>query len=70
MAVSASFGPSGVAVLVIYIAVFCVYFLPTIIAFKRKVANVGTVFAINLFFGASLIGWVVSLVMALRTKVR
>ena len=44
------------------------YFLPTIIGAFRKVANVGSVFAINFLLGWTLIGWVVALAMALRTN--
>lgn len=42
-----------------------VYFLPTIIAFKRGKRNRGAILALNLFLGWSLLGWVVSLVWAL-----
>lgn len=41
-----------------------VYFLPTIIAFKRGKRNRGAIFALNLFLGWSLLGWVISLVWA------
>lgn len=44
------------------------YLLPTIIAVGRKVVNVGSVAAINVFLGWTLIGWVVALAMALRTN--
>lgn len=44
------------------------YFLPLLIAVLRGVPNTGSVFVINLFFGWTLIGWVVSLAMALRSK--
>ncbi len=42
-----------------------VYFLPTIIAFKRGKRNRGAILALNLFLGWSLLGWVISLVWAL-----
>jgi hypothetical protein len=44
------------------------YFLPTIVGVSRKVVNIGSVFAINLLLGWSLIGWAVALAMALRTN--
>lgn len=44
------------------------YFLPTIIAFSRKVINRGSVAVINVFLGWTLIGWVVALAMASRTQ--
>ena len=44
------------------------YFLPTIVATTRKVRHQGSVVVINLFLGWTLIGWVVALSMACRTK--
>lgn len=38
------------------------YFLPAIIA--RKKSNNGSVFVINLFFGWTVIGWVIALASA------
>lgn len=43
------------------------YFLPTIIAASRKVANVGSVAVINVLLGWTLIGWVVAMAMAARS---
>ena len=43
------------------------YFLPTIIAILRQKTNTGAIFALNLFLGWSLIGWVVSLIWALSS---
>jgi hypothetical protein len=42
------------------------YFLPFAIAFYRKRINTGAIFALNLFLGWTLIGWVFSLVWALK----
>ncbi|WP_082671958.1 superinfection immunity protein [Chryseobacterium sp. JAH] len=44
------------------------YFLPTFIAYSRKKTNAGAIFALNLFLGWSLIGWVVALVWALSDQ--
>jgi ABC-type sugar transport system permease subunit len=44
------------------------YFLPFAIAFNKKRANTGAIFALNLFLGWSLIGWVVALVWALKEE--
>ncbi|WP_415069975.1 superinfection immunity protein [Polynucleobacter necessarius] len=38
------------------------YFLPFAIAFNKKSANSGAIFALNVFLGWSLIGWVVALI--------
>jgi len=40
------------------------YFLPTIVAWNRR-NHAAAIFALNLFLGWTLIGWVVALVMAL-----
>lgn len=41
------------------------YFLPTIIAKSRRRPNTGAIFALNLFVGWTLVGWVIALVWAL-----
>ena len=43
------------------------YFIPTAVGKMRGVANLGSIFVINLFLGWTLIGWVVALAMAART---
>jgi hypothetical protein len=58
----AAIGP-GVGVILL----IALYFVPTIVAVRRKVVNSGSVFVINLFLGFTLIGWVVALAMAART---
>jgi hypothetical protein len=69
MLASAGASPGlGVGVIVV-LALGC-YFLPTIVATARKVPNVGSVFVINLFLGWTLIGWVVALAMAARSRPR
>ena len=54
------------ALLVSILSLF--YFLPFAIAFHKKRANTGAIFALNLFLGWSLIGWVVALVWALKEE--
>jgi ABC-type sugar transport system permease subunit len=44
------------------------YFLPFAIAFNKKRANSGAIFALNLFLGWSLVGWVVALVWAMKEE--
>jgi len=44
------------------------YFLPFAIAFHKKRVNTGAIFALNLFLGWTLIGWVISLVWALKDE--
>jgi hypothetical protein len=54
------------AILIAILSLF--YFLPFAVAFNRKRANTGAIFALNLFLGWSLIGWVVALVWALKEE--
>jgi hypothetical protein len=54
------------AILITALSLF--YFLPFAIAFNKKRANTGAIFALNLFLGWSLIGWVVALVWALKEE--
>jgi RsiW-degrading membrane proteinase PrsW (M82 family) len=54
-------------VVLLVIALFLVlafYFLPTIMAIKRKSPHTTAVVILNLFFGVTLIGWIVSLILA------
>jgi ABC-type sugar transport system permease subunit len=44
------------------------YFLPFALAFHKKRANTGAIFALNLFLGWSLVGWVIALVWALKEE--
>lgn len=60
-------GSSGIGIIGL-IVVMAMYFLPTIIASSRKVTNIGSVFVINLLLGWSVIGWIVALAMAVKTK--
>jgi hypothetical protein len=57
-----SFG-GGVA-----LAIVAAYFAPTIVAAARKVPNQGSVLVVNTFLGWTLIGWVVALAMAARSR--
>ena len=46
------------------IAIFGLYFLPSIVASRRGLPNRNSVFVINFFFGWTLIGWVIPMAMA------
>lgn len=53
--------------IILVIALFLVlafYFLPTIMALKRKSPHTTAVAIINFFFGFTLIGWIIALVLA------
>lgn len=50
----------------IYFVLFCAcYFAPTWIAARGRR---GSVFALNLFLGWTMLGWVLALVMAMRSR--
>jgi hypothetical protein len=53
---------------VLLVVGLALYFLPTVIGASRKVVNIGSVFAVNLLLGWTLVGWAVALAMALRTN--
>lgn len=71
LAQNASDGGAGGAALLIVLAVIfgaALYFLPSICAMVRSVPNVGSVIVLNLFLGWTLVGWVVALAMAFRSR--
>lgn len=45
-----------------------VYFFPTIVAGNRQHKNAGAVFALNLFLGWTLVGWVLALVWSVTAQ--
>lgn len=47
-----------------------IYCIPALIAQGRGHNNVGAIFALNLFLGWSLIGWVLALVWAMTDNVK
>jgi Superinfection immunity protein len=46
---------------------FVMYFLPSLIALVRGKRDVAAIVVLNFFLGWTVIGWVVSLVWALKT---
>jgi Superinfection immunity protein len=44
------------------------YFLPMVIGAVRRVRNMGSLTVVNVFLGWTLIGWVVALAMAFRSR--
>ena len=48
------------------VALVAVYWLPVIIASRRRVPDLGSVIVINLLAGWTVIGWVVALALAVR----
>ena len=52
----------------IWIAVIVAYWVPTIVAVIRHVPNAGSVAVVDGLLGWTVIGWVVALAMACRSK--
>jgi RNA polymerase subunit RPABC4/transcription elongation factor Spt4 len=44
-----------------------IYFLPSILAFERNNPNAYFIYVCNLLFGVTVIGWIISLVFALKS---
>lgn len=45
------------------------YFIPSIVAFRRQHQNATPIMVLNLFLGWTILGWVASLIWALTTPV-
>ena len=56
------------AVIVVVVFAFLIYWTPMIVAGARHTHNSGGVFLVNLFFGVTIIGWIVALLLALCGK--
>ena len=54
--------------LFVLVMAVAIYFIPTMVALDRHVVNKWSVAVINVFLGWTLIGWVVALAMAVRTR--
>lgn len=50
---------------VYFVMLVAVYFAPTLVAASGRR---GSVFVVNLFFGWTLLGWVIAMVMAVRSR--
>jgi hypothetical protein len=69
--VLASAGGAAIATFAIVLGIVvsvAIYMLPTIIGANRKVVHLGSVVAVNVLLGWTLVGWVVALAMSLRTN--
>lgn len=51
---------------VVWIVLFVLYFLPSMIAYRRK--NRNAIFITNLLFGWTLIGWGIALIWAVKEE--
>ncbi|RLU96832.1 hypothetical protein CTZ27_17725 [Streptomyces griseocarneus] len=53
--------------IVLNVVFLAVYFTPSVVAFRRRHPRRRLILAINLVFGATLIGWAVALYLATRS---
>lgn len=59
--------PAGVAILAVAALIaLALYFLPTIVAYRKQKANRAAIFAVNLFLGWTFLGWLFALIWALK----
>lgn len=59
--------PLGVVVALIWVVICgAIYIVPSVVAFRRSHPNRWIIFAINMAFGATVIGWIGALVWALN----
>lgn len=61
-------GGDGGAVSGVGILLLIGYFIPTIVAYARSVPNKGSVAVVNFFLGWTVIGWIIALAMAARSR--
>jgi hypothetical protein len=61
---------SEVAATFFILIAFIGYWVPTVVALIRRneIPNVGSIVVINLFLGRTVVGWVVALAMACRSR--
>ena len=57
-----------IAIISIFVGLI-INFIPTIIAFKRDVASRWAIFFINLFFGWTIIVWIITLIWACEGRI-
>ena len=56
----------AIGMIVLFTLIIAAYCLPAIVAFSKRHRNRWVILAINLAFGATLIGWVIALVWAMN----
>ncbi len=52
------------------IIILALYFLPSMIAYNRKVKSIGSLVVVNIFLGWTFIGWVVALAWSFTHNIR
>ena len=60
----------GIILSLVFLVIFALYFIPTIVALTRDHPSKGGIIVLNIFLGWTLIGWVVSLAWAFSSTGR
>lgn len=55
----------SLAGLIVLALIVAMYFLPTIVAYRRQRVSAGAILAANLLFGWTILGWCICLIWAL-----
>jgi len=53
-------------IIIALIIIISIYFIPSIVAVSEHKRDMRAIFALNLFLGWSIIGWIIALVWALK----
>ena len=61
---------SSVLVIIFILVAIAAYWVPTVVAYVRRseIPNLGSIVVINAFLGWTMVGWVVALAMAMRSR--
>ena len=59
---------NGLEVSFVWIALILAYWAPTIVVLARKAPSPGSVIVVNFFLGWTVVGWIVALAMACRSR--
>lgn len=59
----------SIALILVCILMFCAYFLPALVANRRKHKNENAIFLTNLVFGWTVLGWLLALIWSTTSNV-
>jgi hypothetical protein len=68
LATTSTYTGSPVSGVIVGVGSVILYFVPTIVAWLRHVPGKGSVTVVNVFLGWTVIGWIVALAMACRSR--
>lgn len=59
-------GLPEIVVLLVWLIYLFVYIIPTLVAYRRKLPNKKRILLLNILAGWTVVGWIVSMVLALK----